>query len=234
MAVTAIETTYAGHQFRSRLEARWAVFFNYLGIEWQYEPQGFVICGPAGRWTYLPDFYLPKLDVWVEVKGNASALDWEMLATAADGWAVSSLPPSRRAYSGNCTSSSEAVCDCGGCGSAILVLGNIPSEAKQAAAWSRPWAHEVSRVDHYLVVNKKATQIIGAWFNDNGALKVERHREYGIFDGTGSTSVEWFRGAPPTNIDQAAYVQVLGTSFEKVRAAYTAARKARFEHGRQG
>ena len=31
----AIETKYKGFRFRSRLEARWAVFFDALGIEWE-------------------------------------------------------------------------------------------------------------------------------------------------------------------------------------------------------
>lgn len=62
----AIETRYAGHRFRSRLEARWAVFFDTLGVAWQYEPEGFEL--PSGR--YLPDFLLPDLDVWFEVKGD--------------------------------------------------------------------------------------------------------------------------------------------------------------------
>lgn len=48
----AIETEYAGCRFRSRLEARWAVFFDQLKIEWEHEPDGFAT--PAGR--YLPDF----------------------------------------------------------------------------------------------------------------------------------------------------------------------------------
>jgi hypothetical protein len=48
-----IQTRYAGCHFRSRLEARWAVFLDRLGIEWQYEPEGFDL-GRHG-W-YLPDF----------------------------------------------------------------------------------------------------------------------------------------------------------------------------------
>lgn len=64
--IQAIETTYQGYRFRSRLEARWAIFFDALGIEWMYEYQGFEM--PNGR-RYLPDFYLPELDVWFEVKG---------------------------------------------------------------------------------------------------------------------------------------------------------------------
>lgn len=32
-----IPTTYAGVRFRSRLEAKWACFFDQLGIHWEYE-----------------------------------------------------------------------------------------------------------------------------------------------------------------------------------------------------
>lgn len=49
----AIETHYNGFKFRSRLEARWAVFFDTLGVKYEYEPQGYEL--PSGRF-YLPDF----------------------------------------------------------------------------------------------------------------------------------------------------------------------------------
>lgn len=66
MTLQAIQTHYNGYRFRSRLEARWAVFFDTAGIEYQYEPQGFTLCN--GK-QYLPDFFLPRYDCWVEVKG---------------------------------------------------------------------------------------------------------------------------------------------------------------------
>jgi len=64
MTITAIPTEYAGCTFRSRLEARWAVFFDAMRIEWQYEPEGFQL--QAGK--YLPDFYLPQHGCFAEVK----------------------------------------------------------------------------------------------------------------------------------------------------------------------
>lgn len=67
--IKAIETRYKGYRFRSRLEARWAVAFASLGIKWNYEPEGFDVCGRL----YLPDFFLPDLDLYVEVKANAEA-----------------------------------------------------------------------------------------------------------------------------------------------------------------
>jgi hypothetical protein len=61
-----IETRYKGYRFRSRLEARWAVFFDALGIPWEYEREGFDLDGVP----YLPDFYLFENDraFWLEVK----------------------------------------------------------------------------------------------------------------------------------------------------------------------
>ena len=51
----AIETQYKGYRFRSRLEARWAIFFDELGIRWQYETEGFVL---NDKTWYLPDFFI--------------------------------------------------------------------------------------------------------------------------------------------------------------------------------
>ena len=63
--IKPIETVYNGYRFRSRLEARWAVFFDAARIKYQYEPEGFDL-GDC-EW-YLPDFYLPEFDIFVEIK----------------------------------------------------------------------------------------------------------------------------------------------------------------------
>lgn len=73
--INAIDTYYKGYKFRSRLEARWAVAFDAVGIKWEYEPEGFESDGVR----YLPDFRLTNVrhrswsdqfaPVWVEVKG---------------------------------------------------------------------------------------------------------------------------------------------------------------------
>lgn len=63
--VKAIPTVYGGQKFRSRLEARWAYFFDSLKIPYIYEPEGLDIDGVK----YLPDFYLPDCKQWFEVKG---------------------------------------------------------------------------------------------------------------------------------------------------------------------
>lgn len=63
--IKPIETFYNGYRFRSRLEARWAVFFDAACLEYEYEPEGYTL---ANGEKYLPDFYLPKFDLFVEVK----------------------------------------------------------------------------------------------------------------------------------------------------------------------
>jgi len=79
--IGAIETVYDGYRFRSRLEARWAVFFKTAGIRYIYEPECFRL--PSGK-LYLPDFYLPDVNmrttedkggIYVEVKPSVSDSD---------------------------------------------------------------------------------------------------------------------------------------------------------------
>ena len=66
--IKAIETLYNGYRFRSRLEARWAVFFDAAGVKYEYEPEGFDL---GDGIYYLPDFYLPDLNYYAEVKGKS-------------------------------------------------------------------------------------------------------------------------------------------------------------------
>jgi hypothetical protein len=68
MTIKPIETQYNGYKFRSRLEARWAVFFEKAGFDWEYEPEGFDL--DDGIW-YLPDFVIFNLGnnpVYIEIK----------------------------------------------------------------------------------------------------------------------------------------------------------------------
>ncbi|MGF6950848.1 hypothetical protein QF028_003353 [Neobacillus sp. B4I6] len=61
--IIAIETEYKGFKFRSRLEARWAVFFDAMDIIWEYgEPKKI-----GNKHIYLPDFYLPEKKSWIEI-----------------------------------------------------------------------------------------------------------------------------------------------------------------------
>lgn len=111
--LSPIETEYAGYRFRSRLEARWAVFFGALGLKWDYEPDAYKL--PGG--SYLPDFFVriqdgadrgegadwetPVPGYWVEVKGAPpTVLDIRLLhelqnATGHRAVLVWGLPDSR-------------------------------------------------------------------------------------------------------------------------------------------
>jgi hypothetical protein len=111
-AIKPIATYYKGYRFRSRLEARWAVFFDAAGIEWCYEEQGWDLSGvmtTAGTGhpedptylrqrllsapvLYLPDFYLPKQECWVEIKAwvptdpEMAKMERLVYATERDGF----------------------------------------------------------------------------------------------------------------------------------------------------
>lgn len=59
----AIDTVYRGHLFRSRLEARWAVFLHALDTRYEYEPEGFDL----QSLRYVPAFRLPNQRWWLEI-----------------------------------------------------------------------------------------------------------------------------------------------------------------------
>ena len=83
--IKAIETPYNGYRFRSRLEARWAVFFDKMKIPYIYEPEGLLIDGVF----YLPDFYLPDCKQFFEVKGFMDDSDQKKIdALISAGYSV--------------------------------------------------------------------------------------------------------------------------------------------------
>jgi hypothetical protein len=126
--ITAIETEYSGHRFRSRLEARWAVFFDKLSVQWLYEPQGYVL-GNGER--YLPDFWLPRPGVWVEVKGSATEADVIRLHEAAG---MNGLPLSYEVGGRPIPEAAKAPVAV----QRILLLGEIPRPTGCA------WAHNMA------------------------------------------------------------------------------------------
>lgn len=77
VSIQPIETRYHECYFRSRIEARWAVFFDVAGIRWDYEPEKFLV--DDGK-AYIPDFFVQELGcqgandfkrsgVFIEIKG---------------------------------------------------------------------------------------------------------------------------------------------------------------------
>src|SRR5262245_33039939 len=121
--IRPIETRYKGYRFRSRLEARWAVFFDALGFRWEYEPEGFVL--PSGT-KYLPDFKIDALRLWVEIKPQLEsdaqwpdeAKFWEFAESLQDGFRAVLLAglPGPDSYQGFvCGDNNYLWCQCSHC-----------------------------------------------------------------------------------------------------------------------
>jgi hypothetical protein len=74
------------HNGRRRIDMRstWEVAFawacDFYGIEWVYEPEWFVLKKGV---RFLPDFFLPEADLYVEVKGRMSKRDLEQISLFA-------------------------------------------------------------------------------------------------------------------------------------------------------
>ncbi len=91
--IKAIETRYKGYRFRSRTEARWAVFFDSLGLKWNYELEGYKLkCG-----YYLPDFYIDSYSVFAEIKGIEFSFEerhkcWELSTIGKPVLMLSGVP----------------------------------------------------------------------------------------------------------------------------------------------
>jgi len=66
--VNAHDTVFRGQRFRSRLEARWAAFFDLIGWRWEYEP--------FDGDFYIPDFAIVgEAPLLVEIKPHVRLSD---------------------------------------------------------------------------------------------------------------------------------------------------------------
>jgi len=87
--IKAIDTRYGNHLFRSRLEARYAVYFDELGVTWEYEKEGFDL---GNGLMYLPDFYLPDFRIYAEIKPKTlnykESLKCKKLALLSDCYVI--------------------------------------------------------------------------------------------------------------------------------------------------
>jgi hypothetical protein len=221
MTIQAIETRYRGCRFRSRLEARWAVFFDALNIKWEYEPQGYLV-GPHST-PYLPDFWLPPEGLWVEVKGAEEQIDVELLVNAVIPHRGLPAPPSSLHVAGYDVR--------------LLILGRIDEVARltetdtqKHVGYCQP-THavlsfrngEVVQGDAYFAADRIEIQPDGGTVGRDGPRICwdTRFAEWGNWVGGGSL------------IGHA--LDEIGHALdERVADAYRAARSARFEHGESG
>lgn len=204
--IKPIETVYNGYRFRSRLEARWAVFFDAMKIKYQYESEGFKIdfCDDESVY-YLPDFYLPEFKCYVEVKGCDESLfnDGFKIACAID---FNASP----------------------CSEGLLILGDIPNP------------EEIYK-DHipifsYLYCRKGIRHEYAAFiYQIIPKLYVGDKIFEGLYsiDGEDYSDVFANQSIPKTTSTECKWLtsETMIWKQDVLKAAYTKARQARFEHG---
>lgn len=207
----AIETEYRGHLFRSRLEARWAVAFDHLGVDWKYETEGYRV-GYDER-PYLPDFHLPVLGMWAEVKGDPLKLDKRLMDDAVS--LKGGLPGSDPYGDKN-----------------MLILGDIPPSDEPLA-----YLHWMVSRTGYAPCESFCACADARWsqftFQGVPAMALMELREKGIpveSPGVLVTQVGRSYLAPPEDVVTPRRCPYL-LSDRKVLDAFRAARMARFEHG---
>ena len=117
MAMPAIRTEYKGISFRSRLEAKWARMFDFIGWRWEYEPMDL-----AG---WIPDFLL------VGTSGNSLLVEVKPILS------MSEIEDPLRWKWEKALAESERESD-------VLVLGVLgPGESDQMGGYSMGWLGEL-------------------------------------------------------------------------------------------
>lgn len=232
----AIDTVYNGYKFRSRLEARWAVFMDVLDVEYAYEPEGFDL--PEAGY-YLPDFWLPKLGIWLEIKpdepiheeklkasklaelsGNHVVImhgqitvpeveyvaDIEFCIKSSTCWGI--------AFYG---SLDDPFCD----GITSGLIGTLPS-------WLRELGYDAPEFDGTMECARllKRMNYEAVMAMPEGALYGDRHR-YGFI----ADKIAWFLTQDDRYILKQNGFGMWGWLRGRLFDAYTTAQQARFEHG---
>lgn len=116
----AVPTDYQGTRFRSRLEATWAETLDRLGVTWEYEPE--LITLPSGV-RYLPDFRLPAIGAWLEVKGDGVPR-------------IEKTHEFARAMACACN---PLACECRWRGGEIIIVGHPPRILRRPGDYRRAW-----------------------------------------------------------------------------------------------
>jgi len=205
--VKAIETFYKGYHFRSRLEARWAVFFDTLGIPWRYEDEGFETEVHGETVRYLPDFFLPYRwgggGFYVEVKGDTNALkkDWEKHAEMHDFGGI--LPNFMDSY---------------GEDKGLILLSEIPEPSNSKAYFHPILQHHKGLVKSYGSFTPHGFAVV--WQSELASL----------------LAIDPIHGLDLSGEDWDIDTHQVHTHrhHPTVVNAYAAARSARFEHGQRG
>lgn len=201
MEIKPIETIYNGYRFRSRLEARWAVFFDAMGIKYEYEHEGYEIKFEDAPIRYLPDFWLPEWGLHAEVKG----CDCRGKIPKDDAFKMSWMID----YNGPCANG-------------IILLGEIPDPKGASGIGYAVWRwdgegleygymDELPWSDHFYKIDN---QCAPHWFDKNDDIELT----YSFFD------------RYPDNYESSNVAPEDSYDFDVARALLKA-RQARFEHG---
>lgn len=223
--VKAIETVYNGYRFRSRLEARWAVFLDQIGVPYAYEPEGYEFDGIR----YLPDFKLPKglmacppvrgadscvdTPVWLEIKPQ-SALDDQVIGKAT-GLAKATETP-------------------------VYVVGGDPFEHAytvtmwhqdgERVTWCEPWLWSECPACGAIDLQTDAGNRGTAHENDGVWIMFQcMHCDVHDRSWSETKTLEWHKGF--WIVHRRGWRPSTGPRLSR---AYLAARGARFEHGESG
>jgi hypothetical protein len=216
--IKAIETRYKGYRFRSRLEARWAVFFDHVGWNWKYEHQGYTIgwADECSQRNWLPDFeveiplnYGMSNRFYVEVKGDKDFFkDGEFCDFLDFGGGppmfADSFPAvqsgKREFYSGQSMP--------------IVILGDIPRDA-----WGRLFVP--------VLTHEKGVNLVWCLADSNGLEGRTSRLLWGSFQQAEQVEYNVQRGF--SDFQPKIIPTVLAN--KRVMEGLSVARSARFEHG---
>lgn len=211
MAIKAIETRYAGYRFRSRLEARWAIFLDHMRIGWEYEPEGF----ETSAGLYLPDFKISSECVRYEVDALGRPIDEAghgAVYLEVKGAPLSQVDAEKlRAFA----------CD-PGFPRWVLALGNIPEPHVDGNAFFQGWGN--GRPGWF-------TPQAGYFSSYGGGLG---HLRFGMSHSGfhGPTMSKWMdRAFFYSESQECGFYDPCRCGGKQINKALTLARSARFEHG---
>lgn len=206
MELKAVPTNYKGYRFRSRLEARIAVFLDACNADWEYEPEGFVL--PDGS-QYLPDFKVNNVKgrvkgtLYIEAKGVMADKDFRKIQMFTGNYCPRT-PPDRFACD-RCPLGKQCVYRQIS-GERLLIVGSIPDPEDYRG------------------------YICDYAYNNPGPF-VEYYYNFYFIDGDWFHAIPCVDRSGGLHIDDENYNYFDGVDEGLTANAYRMARQARFEYG---
>jgi hypothetical protein len=176
------------------------VFFKFLGVPFEYEKEGFQF--PDGK-RYLPDFWIPSLKLWVEIKGELT-------------WVEKTIPPTKycpRPYTYSVSPELE-LCE----------------KFKEAQEW--PVACVVGQPGHERIWfwGWDLTDSSGGSFSDDDCHWCHSNGRFTLNVNRGRDTTFYSDNLMGETMPQFEWPYEDGFSIKMVEKAVVAARQARFDH----